>query len=186
MAKTDRTDEIQGKIVHVYDDIEEADNELPRWWLAIFYLSAIFAVIYWFYYEEYRVGASAMQAYEEAQDAIAKKAGGVTGDMLLALAAKPDAVAAGQKEFMVTCVACHEKRGEGKIGANLTDEFWIHGGSPTDIHNSITNGSPAKGMPAWGPALGAEKVKNLTAFVLSIRNTNVAGKAAEGERYSGR
>ena len=186
MAKVSRTDEIQGRIVHEYDGIEEADNELPRWWLAIFYLSTIFAVIYWFYYEEYRVGPSAMQAYEEAQDAIAAKSGAVTASMLLALAEKPDAVAAGKAEFMVTCVACHEQDGRGKIGANLTDEFWIHGGSPTDIHASIQNGAPEKGMPAWGPALGGEKVKNLTAFVLSIRNTKVAGKAPEGERYEGR
>ena len=38
-------------IVAVYDGIEEMDNHLPRWWLAIFFGSIVFAFGYWFLFE---------------------------------------------------------------------------------------------------------------------------------------
>ena len=43
MSEGKRTDEIQGEILHVYDDIEEADNNLPTWWLLTFYGAIAFA-----------------------------------------------------------------------------------------------------------------------------------------------
>ena len=56
MSEAKRTDEIQGEILHVYDDIEEADNNLPLWWLLTFYGAIAFGVVYWFYFHEFAIG----------------------------------------------------------------------------------------------------------------------------------
>ncbi|MEO6420141.1 MAG: c-type cytochrome, partial [Polyangiaceae bacterium] len=70
----------------------------------------------------------------------------------------------------------------GTIGPNLTDSYWIHGGAPDKIYATIHDGVLAKGMPAWGAQLGNSQVQSLTAFVLTLRDTNVAGgKPPQGE-----
>ncbi|MCB9612385.1 MAG: c-type cytochrome [Sandaracinus sp.] len=179
--KEKRVDEIQGEILHVYDGIEEADNELPNWWLWTFYGAIVFAVFYWFAYHEFESVPLPGQAYAIA---LQERSGGeVSEDLLVAMAGNPEAVSAGQALFAANCAVCHKDQGEGNIGPNLTDAFWIHGGSPVDIHHTISEGALQNGMPAWGGPLGAEKVQQLTAFVLSIRDTNVAGKEPQGERW---
>jgi cytochrome c oxidase cbb3-type subunit 3 len=104
-----------------------------------------------------------------------------TDQSLLLVAALPDRVAAGRKVYEQFCVVCHSQQGEGNVGPNLTDPYWIHGGRPLDIHRTITEGVPEKGMVAWGNQLGPLRVQDVTAYVISIKNTNVAGKAPQGE-----
>lgn len=183
MSKANRRDEIQGEIIHEYDGIEEADNDLPKWWLYIFYGSIAFAMGYWFYYHEYEVGPGSMEAYAAAVQESAGGGGEVSDEMLNTLAATAPIVEKGQQIFSMNCVACHKEKGEGNIGPNLTDEFWIHGGAPTNIHMVVAEGVPAKGMTAWASLLGPEGVKQVTAYVLTLRNTNVPGKAPEGEKW---
>ena len=86
-------------------------------------------------------------------------------------------MAAGKETFMAQCVACHDTQGQGRIGlgSNLTDEFWVNGGAPTDIHAIVTNGIAEKGMPPWAPILGERGVNQVVAYVLTLRNTNVEG-----------
>lgn len=183
MAKAaGRKDAIQGEILHVYDGIEEADNELPTWWLLTFYGAIVFSVGYWFAYHE--LEAVPLPAQEYAAALAAQAGDEVSPELLIAMADDPDAVAGGQELFGTHCEVCHRARGEGNIGPNLTDPNWIHGGSPTDIHASIAEGRLENGMPAWGPTLGPQSVQRLTAFVLSIRNTNVPGKDPEGEVWT--
>ena len=180
--KEKRTDAIQGEILHVYDGIEEADNELPTWWLWTFYGAIAFAVVYWFAYHELEALPLPREEYAAALQAQA--AGGeVTEELLTAMASNPDAVAAGEEIFQQNCAVCHKERGEGNIGPNLTDAYWLHGGAPTDIYRTIHDGVLQAGMPAWGQTLGAEAVQKVTAFVLSIRDTNVPGKEPQGERW---
>jgi cytochrome c oxidase cbb3-type subunit 3 len=179
--KEKRVDEIQGEILHVYDGIEEADNELPNWWLWTFYGAIVFSVFYWFAYHEFESVPLPGEAY--AIELQQRSGGAVSEELLVAMAGNPDAIAAGQALYTTNCVICHKERGEGNIGPNLTDEFWIRGGGPIEIHDTIANGSLQAGMPAWAGPLGAEKVQQLTAFVLSIRDTNVPGKDPQGERW---
>ena len=83
--------------------------------------------------------------------------------------------------FTTTCVACHRPDDGGLIGPNLTDDFWIHGGKPSEIHKVITEGVLAKGMPNWGKMLKPEQTDAVTAYVISIHGTNpVNPKAPEG------
>ncbi len=183
MSAAEKHDPIQGKIVHVYDGIEEADNALPDWWLWSLFAAVAFSVGYWFYYEEFKAAPGLMQAYHMRSAEEAEKRGvDPTNEELLALVGTSNAKI-GQDAFINTCAACHEKEGHGKIGPNLTDDAWLHGSTPVEIFRTIRDGVPAKGMPAWGASLGRLGVVQVTAFVLSLRNTNVpGGKAPEGTK----
>ncbi len=182
MSNTELTDAIQGKIVHEYDGILEADNDLPRWWLGIFYGAVVFAVAYWLAYET--TGLAAYPA-AEYRDALAAASAGVevTDETLTALVADRDTVERGHEVFTRNCVVCHGSRAEGNIGPNLTDGVWLHGGAPTDIHRTIREGVSTRGMPTWGPVLGEASVQAATAYVLSVRDTNVSGRAPEGQLW---
>jgi cytochrome c oxidase cbb3-type subunit 3 len=179
-----RHDPIQGEIVHEYDGILEADNRLPLWWLWTFYGAIIFAVGYWFYYEEFKAGPGLTQAYYAEKAREAEKTGAEPTDAeLMALLSSP-ALEQGKQLFANNCAACHEAEGQGKIGPNLTDDAWLHGGSPVEIFTTVRDGVPAKGMPAWGPTLGRLGAMQATAFVLSLRGKNLPGKAPEGQIHT--
>ncbi|MCG5055374.1 MAG: c-type cytochrome [Myxococcales bacterium] len=170
---------------HIFDDIEEQDNHLPNWWLTILYGSIVFAFAYWFVYETTQAAPGPLASYQQDMAEIAKKraASGPVNDETLAVLAKDDStVTEGKRTFQQMCAPCHGPAGGGNAGPNLTDKSWIHGAKPLEIHASITKGFPDKGMPAWGAMLGDARVKSLTAFVLSLKNTNVpGGKAPQGE-----
>jgi len=163
------------KVVHVYDDIQEEDNRLPNWWLFILFGSMVFAFGYWFVYQTTKMLPNPGAVYKaqiEAMIADRIKRNPTSPEALLALAHDPAVVDAGHGVFTTMCSSCHGKNAEGIIGPNLTDRYWIHGGQPTDILKSMTEGYPEKGMPQWGRLLGDEKMRQITAFVLSVRNTN--------------
>ncbi|MEM9862286.1 MAG: cbb3-type cytochrome c oxidase N-terminal domain-containing protein [Myxococcota bacterium] len=187
MAEQDKTelrvDPIQGEIIHVYDGIEEADNELPRWWLLTFYGAMAFAMFYWVTYHE--LEAAALPAEEYATALMERSSGAeASEELLVALRDDPAAVAVGEALFQEHCSVCHLERGQGNIGPNLTDPNWLHGGSPTDIYGTIYEGVLEAGMPAWGATLGSTSAQKIAAFVLSIQNSNVEGKAPEGDVWS--
>jgi cytochrome c oxidase cbb3-type subunit 3 len=184
MSDVKRTDEIQGDILHVYDGIEEADNRLPNWWLLTFYAAMVFAVGYWVYYHTFSVGKLPYAAYQEERKQQLEGGGEVTDEQLAALAADPLTVPEGKRVFDSNCVQCHGERAEGKIGPNLTDEYWLHGAQPTHIYKTVFDGVPDKGMLAWGGQLGPAKVKQVTAYVMSLVNTNVPGKEPQGDKAS--
>lgn len=178
-----RVDDIQGEILHVYDGIEEADNQLPNWWLWSFFGSMVFALVYWFFYQTSGIGQSASEAYAMELERVASQSGTVSAELLEGLAASAPAVAEGKAAFVANCVACHREDGGGGIGPNLTDDYWLHGGDTASIYAVVNEGVAAKGMPAWGPALGPKVVQRVTAYVLTLRGTQAKdGKAPQGER----
>lgn len=176
-------------VVHEVDGIQEYDNRLPNWWLYTLYGTVVFAVGYWFAFHEFEVSRLPMAAYRAELAEAARRVGNtkaLSDDELVALAQDSSLVEEGKKQFVTLCAPCHEANGGGKIGPNLTDNAWIHGGAPTAIHKTISEGVVAKGMPAWGQQLGPSGVQAVTAFVLSLRDTDVAGgKAAQGEPWDG-
>jgi len=92
----------------------------------------------------------------------------------------------GRQVFMGTCSTCHRADGGGNtIGPNLTDEYWLHGGQPDSVLNTINMGFAQKGMPAWGKALKPEDVSAVANYVLSLQGTRPKdAKEPQGERYS--
>lgn len=176
-------------MLHEIDGIQELDNDLPNWWLWTLYGAIIFAAGYWIYYDALKLGKTPLQEYQAEVAALeATKAkqqlalGEATPEALLELSKNAGVVAKGTELYQQNCAACHAPNGGGGIGPNLTDSAWLHGGAPDKVYVTIRDGVTAKGMPAWGPALGEESVRAATAFVLSIHGTNVAGgKAPQGD-----
>lgn len=186
------TDPTENKVIHEVDGIQEYDNKLPNWWLYTLYGSMLFAAGYWFHYQTSGFGDLPMAEYQQEVDKAAaveaariKAAGVMTPEALASLAKDKGTVEQGKQVFAQTCVACHRADGGGMVGPNLTDEFWLHGAAPDKIWKTISLGVPDKGMPAWGPQLGPDRTQAVTAYVISIRGSNVPnGKAPQGERDS--
>jgi cytochrome c oxidase cbb3-type subunit 3 len=171
------------KIVHVYDDIEEEDNHLPNWWLATLFGAILFGFGYWFVYQVTGSAMGPLATFKAELAEAAKRraeAGPVTNESLVVLAHDDKTLADGKQLFVSTCAPCHGPQGQGLVGPNLTDKFWLHGGAPVDIHKSITNGYPEKGMRPWGQVLGDGRVRAVAAFVLSIKGQNLAGRPPQG------
>lgn len=159
---------------HDADGIREYDNPMPAWWLGIFYVTIGFSVVFvpalwvmnWSQEGQYdeektqhdREYASVRAAKEEAA---AKAAAAAAGG-------GPASVEVGKAVFQQNCVACHGAAGEGGIGPNLLDSTWIHGGTLTQIQQTVSNGVPEKGMLSWAPILGPEKVGQVAAYVHSL------------------
>ena len=99
----------------------------------------------------------------------------MSAERLEAMARNEAILAAGKTVFASTCASCHAANGGGQVGPNLTDEYWVHGGAPEKVLVSVRTGWVDKGMPAWGPQLGEQKVRAVTAYVLSLRGMKVAG-----------
>jgi cytochrome c oxidase cbb3-type subunit 3 len=179
---------------HEFDGIQEFDNRLPNWWLWTFYGACIFSFFYWIYYHSFPWGRTPLQEFRAEQAAIAATASSsmFTDDELRLAAQDAAVIAEGKTQFTANCLACHAADGGGMIGSvplpgpNLTDNAWIHGGSPTAIFKTIWDGVPEKGMVTWGPQLGKDRIRAVVAYLLTLRNTNVAGgKPPEGQAYEG-
>jgi cytochrome c oxidase cbb3-type subunit III len=161
---------------HVFDGIAEYDKSLPNWWLYTLYVSILFAIGYWGYYEWLKAGPNPQQevvaamAKIEAGKLVAAKVDDAT---LWKMSQSAAFVDSGRATYAANCAACHlpSLRGKGEssaaIGPDLTDTTWLHGGKPTEVLDLITKGVLTKGMPAWGPVLGTKKITEVTAFILS-------------------
>ncbi|MCY1020981.1 c-type cytochrome [Pyxidicoccus sp. MSG2] len=169
----------------IYDGIEEHDNLLPNWWLAILWTSIVFAAGYWFWYHIAELSPGQLGEYSGEAAEVAKRNADnkpVSDETLLALVQDPTAVGNGKAVFQANCASCHGAQGQGLIGPNLTDGFWLHGAKPVAIHKVVAEGVVARGMPAWERTLGAERVRAVAAYVLTLKGTNApGGKAPQGE-----
>lgn len=190
-AEHDKNGEYQAdRVIHEVDGIQEYDNKLPNWWLFTLYGAIVFSVAYWFHYHQAKFGEGPVALYNAEMEKVAaeqaaklKAAGAMTPEALAALAKDKGTVETGKQVFVTNCAACHRQDGGGLVGPNLTDEFWLHGAAPEKVYKTIVSGIPDKGMPGWGAPLGPDRVAAVTAYVLTLRGTNVpGGKAPQGER----
>jgi cytochrome c oxidase cbb3-type subunit 3 len=157
---------------HDFDGIQELDNPMPNWWLALFIASIAFAFGYWAvlhrYAEETDPGRELSARMEKAAQDAARKAGILNNGILWNMSRDAGVVRAGREVYAISCAPCHLADLAGAIGPNLKDSVWIHGGQPMDIVKVITEGVAAKGMPTWGPLLGRQKIAEVAAFILSV------------------
>lgn len=177
---------------HDYDGIQELDNELPPWWLWLFYITIIFGVIYMIHYHVLGTGPSSAEEYQQEMAAAqalygsrTPGAAGLAGETAEKIEPLTDeqSLAEGKAIFEKNCFPCHGMHGEGGVGPNLTDEYWIHGARMGDLVRTITSGVPAKGMVPWGPILKEDGVKKVASYVITLRGTNPPNaKAPQGEK----
>jgi cytochrome c oxidase cbb3-type subunit 3 len=172
-----------------YDGIEEFDNSLPRWWVNLFYITIIFGVIYTIYFH---FGFATMPQDQVAQDLaelgqLHNKNSNTEVDQakskqdLLVLVHDEKALAVGKAAFESKCAVCHGVQGQGIIGPNLTDNYWIHGGEITEIKTVIENGVLDKGMLAWKSVLKSDELESVVAYIWSLKGSNPANpKAPQG------
>lgn len=255
---------------HDYDGIKELDNDLPPWWLWLFYITIIWSAIYLLHYHVLKTGKSTIAKYNESinpdyrepeplhkggfltryHSPYFEPAGEVTPrikrqfdryigpeigfqelvqeamrradseglaklqsafpDLYASLEAHGGPVtpraepaptapseeiveyepltdaaslAAGKQIYMANCATCHGQHGEGGIGPNLTDEYWLHGAGISNMIHIIEVGVPAKGMIPWRPVLGEEKIHQVASYMLTLYGTNPPnGKKPQGEK----
>lgn len=165
MTKRDERDQILGHEDEA-DGIQEYDNPMPDWWIGLFWATILFAVGYTVHYHfiAHRSPQRALAQELAAADArFAPPEGGTASE---GLALTEHAAEEGAEVFRANCVSCHGAQLEGGIGPSLVDDEWIHGGSPEEIRHTVMNGVVEKGMLAWGPILGSERVAHVTAYVV--------------------
>ena len=170
---------------HDYDGIRELDNRLPPWWLYGFYLCILFAVIYLWRFEVSHTAPSSKEelqiAMNEAaieKEAYLKNAANIVDENTITYLTDAPSLDAGKKIFGTTCIACHLADGGGSVGPNLTDNYWLHGGSIKDIFKTIKYGWPEKGMKSWKDDYSPVQMAQLASFVKSLQGTK-PGKPKE-------
>ena len=176
---------------HEYDGIRELDNKLPPWWLYLFYITIAWAVVY-VYVSHFREDSiSQAQEYEIAMEEaelqkeryLAGQANSIDESNVVFLTDVAD-LESGKKIYMTNCLACHGAEGQGGIGPNLTDKYWIHGGGAPDIFKTIKYGVVEKGMTAWQASLPPVSIQRVASFIHSLEGTDPPNaKEPQGELY---
>lgn len=175
---------------HQFDGIAELDNPTPSWFMWLFYSTIVFAFVYMMYYHVLDYGMMQEEEYE-TEMAVAK----VEREVFLASSAnnineasvkenlEPGTLEAGKSVYATNCIACHGDKGQGSVGPNLTDPYWIHGGQIGSIFKVIKYGVPEKGMISWEKTLTPKQISDVSNYILSLKGTNPPnGKAPQGNK----
>lgn len=176
---------------HTYDGIMELDNFMPPWLKYVFYITIVFGVGYFINYTVLGIGMTQIEEYEQ-QLAIAAieaeqrqfLAVSTIDETNVQFDASGPAIRAGMSLYENNCVACHAIDGGGGVGPNLTDDYWIHGGSIEDIFRIVKYGVVEKGMIPWQDQLSPEEMQQVSSYVLTLVGSTPANpKAPQGDLY---
>ena len=173
---------------HNYDGIQELDNNLPRWWVWLFYITIIYAAIYLFYFHVTHTGNLSASEYDQEMKAGAAVKGAAMGKFeagMPTLTPSNDAAVldSGRQTYAKFCAPCHRADGGGLVGPNLTDDYWIHGSNYTDTVKIIWDGVPAKGMITWKTVLKPDEIQSVASYIYTLRGAKLAtpGKLPENQ-----
>ena len=179
---------------HVWDEnLEELNNPLPRWWLIMFYITLVFAIVYLILYPGMGsfkgvLGWTEIGEYEQEVADAEAKFGPLFAQFeqtgIAELASNEAAMNAGERLFVNYCAVCHGSDARGAKGfPNLRDNDWLYGGEPATIEASIMYGRNGV-MPSWEAPLGGEEgVNQVATYVMKLAGRDVdtelaaAGKA---------
>ena len=193
MAKLTKTESLDNEdqllLDHDYDGIKELDNNLPPWWVYLFYACIVFGVVYMVRYEVLGADNQEMELKKEVAQAkidiaeYMKTAPDMMDEKTVTLLTDPADLAAGKEIFTTNCAACHRADAGGQIGPNLTDDKWILGGGIKNVFHTLVNGGrDGKGMISWKGTLKPKEMQKVASYILSLKGSNPPdAKAPEGE-----
>lgn len=186
--------EREGEIMmdHEYDGIRELDNNLPPWWIWGFYFTIAFAGVYLAYYHITGKGDLQIAEYNKEmeegklqKEAFLAKSGAKVDENTVVAFTEAAQVDKGKETFKTFCAACHGQAGEGGVGPNFADDYWINGGGIKNIFKTVKYGVPAKGMIAWETQLTPVQIQEVSSYILTLKGTNPANpKEPQGELWS--
>lgn len=193
------TENLDEKLLdHNYDGIQELDNPLPAWWVHLFNITIVFSffylIVFLFFIPD--AGVRADQRVDKLLNPKTEKAAPGPDAALLeeepvsvkkegaAFPDDEDTMDVGKKVFVAKCLACHGAKGEGLVGPNLTDEYWLHGkGTAEDIYQVVVEGVPDKGMISWKSQISDEEIRAVVVYIRSLQGTNPENpKPPQGEK----
>ena len=167
-----------------YDGIKELDNPLPPLLKYIFYISIIISFAYLTRLVVFK-DATIVQKKEYSKEMAAARAKTEVAakEEATQTAAQPamtqeQILAAGKVTFDKICYVCHGKFGEGLVGPNFTDDYWIHGNRPEDLKKVIVDGVIDKGMLSYKSQLSNKQIDQVVAYILSLHGTNPPNQKA--------
>jgi len=177
---------------HDYDGIHELNTPIPAWFQVLFISTILFAASYLLIYhvfkwaplqdEEYKIE---MAKAEVDKKLYLSKLPTQIDERSVKLSTDPAILGAGKTVFGLYCVACHGDKGQGIVGPNLTDDYWLHGNKITDIFKTVKYGISNKGMPTWEKQLSAQQMSDVSNYVESLHGTNPPGaKPPQGDKLS--
>ncbi|SKB29813.1 cbb3-type cytochrome c oxidase N-terminal domain-containing protein [Daejeonella lutea] len=173
---------------HEFDGIAELDNPTPAWFMWLFYGTIVFAFSYMMYFHVFDYGKMQEEEYEiemaEAKiekEAYLAKAGNNIDENSVKEDLSEAVIISGKAVYTSNCVACHGDKGQGLVGPNLTDKFWLHGGTVNSVFKTIKYGVPEKGMIPWEKTLSQKQIADVSNYIISLKGSNPANpKAAQG------
>ncbi|WP_350333945.1 cytochrome-c oxidase, cbb3-type subunit III [Coralliovum pocilloporae] len=197
MADQKKVDELSGVATtgHEWDGIEELNNPLPRWWLWMFYVTIIWAFLYWIampswpLVSSYTTGilghsqrANVLEDVAQAKAARSELGQGLINASLEDIQNTADllefAMASGSAAFGDNCAPCHGSGAQGSRGfPNLNDDDWLWGGDLDSIHETIRVGirsghdeERSGDMTAFGrdEILEKDEIQTVAAYVRSM------------------
>jgi cytochrome c oxidase cbb3-type subunit 3 len=182
---------------HSWDGLEEYNTPAPRWWLIVWIISIIWAIIYWFFYPTWPVPGgntkglknwTEQSQLKQSQEEIAKRKEIYLKQFSKASFAEIKhnkelmefAINGGKAAFQNNCAMCHGTGAAGQKGfPNLNDDDWLWGGKVEDIYTTLLYGiranhekTRAAAMPAFGTdkILSKDEIGKVTDYVLSFSN----------------
>ncbi len=176
---------------HNYDGIRELDNNLPPWWKYGFYFTILFSVAYLIHYHVIDTGKLQQEEYKAQLtkaaydiEAYRKKAANLVDENNATLLTDAASLNSGKSIYIENCAPCHGKLGEGGVGPNLTDAYWIHKGGIKDIFKTIKYGWAEKGMKPWKDDLGAKQIHEVSSYIKLMYGSNPPNaKEKQGDLY---
>lgn len=185
--------ETKGQVIehHSYDGITELDNFMPPWLQYVFVLSIGFGIVYFINYSVLGWGKTQLEEYQDelyiAQIQAEERqltAVSMIDETTVVYDRTRESLEEGKSIFDNNCMACHATDGGGGVGPNLTDEYWIHGGSINDVFRVVKYGVPEKGMIPWQDQLSPEQMQYVSSYILTLQGTTPLNpKEPQGERY---
>ncbi|CAK0746845.1 Cbb3-type cytochrome c oxidase subunit [Gammaproteobacteria bacterium] len=158
-------------------DIHAYNNQVPRWWLSLFYVLVFFALIYfslypslgrlpgtlkWISQEQYT------QESRKYNIQYAARFNRYLSRPIVEIAQDPEARQIGQRLFLTYCTNCHQLTGQDTPHyPNLADKDWLWGGEPEKIEETITKGRSGI-MPGWGTVLSEQGVGEIASYVMAL------------------